>query len=210
MDATHDPKLVSWVSSANAAGIDFPIQNLPFGIFARETSDPGRVGVAVGAMIVDVTAVHAEGLLDGDAEIAGRECARSRLNELMALGPRFRAALRLQLSGATAGRLDGVSHPRHRASASSSKHRDVAMRPPVQIGDYTDFYASVYHATNVGALFRPDNPLLPNYKWVPIGYHGRASSIIVSGTPVTSTVRIRRRRPTAACPELRSDTIARL
>ena len=184
MDVTHDPKLVSWVSSANAAGTDFPIQNLPFGIFARDASDPGRVGVAVGDMIVNVTAVHAEGLLDGDAEIAGRDCAHSRLNDLMALGPRYRSALRLQLSGllrtgSAVSRIPGIAE-RILVTA-----LDVAMRPPAQIGDYTDFYASVYHAINVGALFRPDNPLLPNYKWVPIGYHGRASSIILSGTPVT-------------------------
>ena len=208
MDVTHDPKLVSWVSSANAAGTDFPIQNLPFGIFARDASDPGRVGVAVGDMIVDVTAVHAEGLLDGDAEIAGRDCAHSRLNDLMALGPRYRSALRLQLSGllrtgSAVSRIPGIAE---RILVTAS---DVAMRPPAQIGDYTDFYASVYHATNVGALFRPDNPLLPNYKWVPIGYHGRASSIILSGTPVTRPSGQTKAADSAA-PIVWSDAIARL
>jgi fumarylacetoacetase len=184
MDATHDPGLVSWVSSANSRDTDFPIQNLPFGIFGRDSNAPGRVGVAVGEMIVDMTAVHAEGLLEGDAEIAGRECTRSSLNDLMALGQRYRVALRSQLSdllraGSIASRIPGIQE---RILVKAS---DVTMRPPARIGGYTDFYASVYHASNVGALFRPDNPLLPNYKWVPIGYHGRASSIIVSGTPVT-------------------------
>jgi fumarylacetoacetase len=183
-DATHDPTLVSWVASANRPDTDFPIQNLPFGIFARDAKTPGRVGVAIGDMIVDLTAVHAEGLLEGDAEIAGRECAGPHLNRLMALGQRYRVALRSQLSGllrsgAMASRIRGIEE---RILVKAS---DAVMRSPAHIGDYTDFYASLYHATNVGALFRPDNPLLPNYKWVPIGYHGRASSIVISGTPVT-------------------------
>ncbi len=183
MDATHDPKLTSWVASANVAGADFPIQNLPFGIFARSATDPGRVGVAIGDMIVDLSIVHAEGLLEGDAEIAARTCAQSFLDDLMSLGARYRVALRSQLStllsaGSTASRIAGI---RERILVNA---RDVSMRRPARIGDYTDFYASVYHASNVGALMRPDNPLLPNYKWVPIGYHGRASSIVISGTPI--------------------------
>ncbi len=183
LDATHDPELKSWVTSANVAGADFPIQNLPFGIFAGATSDPGRVGVAIGDMIVDLTAVHAEGLLEGDAETAARECAKPVLDDLMGLGQRYRVALRSQLSallsaGSPASRITGI---RERVLVEA---RDVSMRRPASIRDYTDFYASVYHAANVGALFRPDNPLLPNYKWVPIGYHGRASSIVLSGTPI--------------------------
>jgi len=182
-DDTHDPTLTSWVISANVTDTDFPIQNLPFGIFARDRSDPGSAGVAIGDMIVDLTAVHAEGLLEGDAEVAGRECAKPFLNDLMALEPRFHVALRSQLSavlrtGSTAARMPGLPD---RILVGS---RDATMRLPVRICDYTDFYASVYHAANVGALFRPDNPLLPNYKWVPIGYHGRASSIVISGTPI--------------------------
>ena len=183
MDATHDLKLTSWVASANVAGADFPIQNLPFGIFARGASEPVRVGVAIGDMIVDLTVVHAEGLLQGDAEIAARTCAQPFLDDLMSLGARYRVALRSQLSTllsaeSTASRIAGI---RERILVSA---RDVSMRRPARIGDYTDFYASVYHASNVGALMRPDNPLLPNYKWVPIGYHGRASSIVMSGTPI--------------------------
>jgi fumarylacetoacetase len=183
MDATHDPKLTSWVTSANVTGTDFPIQNLPFGIFARDQTDAGRVGVAIGDMIVDLTAVHAEGLLEGDAELAARECAKSSLNDLVSLGERYRVALRSQLSallsaGSNAARIAGVGE------RILVRTRDAVMREPTSIGDYTDFYASVFHASNVGALFRPDNPLLPNYKWVPIGYHGRASSIVLSGTPI--------------------------
>jgi fumarylacetoacetase len=183
MDATHNPALHSWVESANVAGADFPIQNLPFGVFARQPTDSGQVGVAIGDMIVNLTAVHAEGLLTGDAEVAARCCARSQLNDLMALGARVRVALRAQLSAllradANVTRIPGL------AGRILVRAADVTMRLPAQIGDYTDFYASVYHAANVGALFRPDNPLLPNYKWVPIGYHGRASSIVPSGTDV--------------------------
>jgi len=184
MDATHDPALRSWVTSANVADVDFPIQNLPFGIFARDASDEGRVGAAIGNMIVDLTAAHAEGLLEGDAEVAARQCGRPVLNDLMALGPRYRAALRSQLSAllrseSTVARIPGI------AERILVRAADVALRLPAHIGDYTDFYASVYHATNVGALLRPDNPLLPNYKWVPIGYHSRASSIVPSGAAVS-------------------------
>jgi fumarylacetoacetase len=183
MDATHDPGRRSWLSSANAADTDFPIQNLPFGIFARGPSDPGRAGVAIGDMILDLSIAHAEGLFSGDAEIAARQCGSAQLNGLMALGPRYRAALRSQMSsllmdGSSASRIPGI------AERILVRATDATMRLPAQIGDYTDFYASVHHATNVGALFRPDNPLLPNYKWIPIGYHGRASSIVPSGTVV--------------------------
>jgi fumarylacetoacetase len=187
LDATHDPVLKSWVPSANVADADFPIQNLPYGVFARDLSDRGQVGVAIGDCIVDLAAVHAAGLLTGDAEIAARRGAAPSLNDLMALERRYTSALRTQLSallraGSQAERTPGL------AEQILVRAADVTMRLPVDIGDYTDFYASIYHATNVGALFRPDNPLLPNYKWVPIGYHGRASSIVPSGTPVVRPV----------------------
>jgi fumarylacetoacetase len=165
------------------ADADFPIQNLPFGVFARGPSDDARVGVAIGDRIVDIGAVHAAGLLTGDAEFAARHCAGPRLNDLMALEPRYRSTLRGQLSGllrtgSSAERTPGL------ADRILVRATDVTMRLPADIGDYTDFYASVYHATNVGTILRPDNPLLPNYKWVPIGYHGRASSIVPSGTTI--------------------------
>ena len=182
-DATHDPALRSWVTSANEPATDFPIQNLPFGVYALDANDTGRVGVAIGDQIVGLRALHAEGWLSGDGEVAGQLCAGSDLNGLLALGPRYWLALRQQLSellreGSPAARTPGLAE-RILVSAAS-----VSMRLPAAIGDYTDFYVGIHHATNVGAMFRPDNPLLPNYKWVPIGYHGRASSIVPSGTTV--------------------------
>ena len=157
---------------------DFPIQNLPLGVFRRRGSDePARVGAAIGDMILDLAACHADGRFTGLAATAGATSAAPVLNPLMGLGHRPRAELRRQASellSAASGRADRLLVPQ----------RDAELLLPAAIGDYTDFYASVHHATNVGSMFRPDNPLLPNYKWVPIGYHGRASSIVPSGTPV--------------------------
>jgi fumarylacetoacetase len=182
-NATHDPALRSWVTAANSAESDFPIQNLPFGVYARDAGDAGRVGVAIGDRVLDLRAVHAEGLLVGDGEIAGRHCAGTDLNALMGLGGKYWSALRAQLS-ALLREGSGAAHTPGLAERILVPAAGVMMRVPAAIGDYTDFYASVHHATNVGSLFRPDNPLLPNYKWVPIGYHGRASSIVPSGTAV--------------------------
>jgi len=183
VDATHDPGRRSWVASANIPDTDFPIQNLPFGVFARGPADPGRVGVAIGDLIIDLTALRDENVVHGDAVPALEAAARPELNGVMALAARHRHALRTQLSD-----LLRADSPVERAPGFSDRvlvpAATATMRLPARVGDYTDFYASVHHATRVGALFRPDNPLLPNYKWVPIGYHGRASSIVVSGTPV--------------------------
>jgi fumarylacetoacetase len=197
IDETHDPALRSWVVSANPPGSDFPIQNLPFGVFQRP-GEPRRVGVAIGDQILDLVSAHAEGLFAGDAEAAARECALPRLNGLMALGPRYWSALRGQIStllraDSTAARMPGLGDRILLPAASAQ------MQVPAAIGDYTDFYASVYHASNVGAMFRPEQPLLPNYKWVPIGYHGRASSIVTSGTPVARPTG-QTKPPTAAAP----------
>ena len=159
---------------------DFPIQNLPLGVFRRRGSDePARVGAAIGDMILDLAACQAEGRFTGLAATAGAACAAPVLNPLMALGHRPRAELRRQAS-------DLLSAGSESRSAGNLlvPQRDADLLLPAAIGDYTDFYASVHHATNVGSMFRPDNPLLPNYKWVPIGYHGRASSIVPSGTAV--------------------------
>ena len=164
INETHDPQLKSWVESANRPGTDFPIQNLPFGVF-QTTRTPPRAGVAIGDFILDV----------GES---GLQPARSSLNDLMSQGPEYWANLR---------RL--VSRFLREGSPTSPNalipRADAEMLIPAQIGDYTDFYASIHHATNVGALFRPDNPLLPNYKYIPIGYHGRASSILISGAAIT-------------------------
>jgi fumarylacetoacetase len=176
VDHTHDPSLRSWVESADGHQ-DFPIQNLPFGVFRRrDTEEVGRVGVAIGDMILDIAACQAERRFTGVAATAAAACAGPTLNALMALGAGPRAELRRRVSELLSADSadEGLLVPQ----------RDAELLLPARIGDYTDFYASVQHATNVGSMFRPDNSLLPNYKWVPIGYHGRASSIVLSGTPV--------------------------
>lgn len=183
LNETHDPALRSWLDSANASGSDFPIQNLPFAVFRhRDRDGPSRAGVAIGDAIVDLAEVHARGLFEGDAAVALAACtqagAPAELNAFMALGPRYWHALRLALSRALRRGGD------ERLSACLLPQSQATYAMPARIGDYTDFYASVHHATRVGRLFRPDQPLLPNYKWVPIAYHGRASSIIVSGEPI--------------------------
>ena len=175
LNATHDPALKSWVESANRAGADFPIQNLPFAVFRRAgSSDAFRGGVAIGDQILDLAALHELRLLSGSAAEVLAACAQPTLNSFMALGYDAWSTLRGALSGllSTGGKT---------AQAALVPQAEAEFALPAKIGDYTDFYASIYHATTVGALFRPDNPLLPNYKWVPIGYHGRASSIRVSG-----------------------------
>ncbi len=183
LDETHDPNVQSWVESANDAGSDFPIQNLPFGVFRpRAESADARVGVAIGESILDLRGMQSKGLLADNSVPLASACAINSLNPLMALGPGARRALRRRLH--TLLRDDAPASGRSSVSRHLIAQADVEMLLPAQIGDYTDFYASIFHATNVGKLFRPDNPLLPNYKYVPIGYHGRASSLVVSGTPV--------------------------
>ena len=190
INETHDPALTSWVDSANGPDTDFPVQNLPFGVFRRRGGDAGaRVGVAIGDRILDVRAALDEGAFVGEAAEAAATCDQPSLNALMALGAAHWSALRFQLSPLL--RRDALDGP-HSAKLGDQLVRDRLLVPmrdaellvPAEIGDYTDFYASVHHATNVGSMFRPDNPLLPNYKYVPIGYHGRASSIVANGTPV--------------------------
>jgi fumarylacetoacetase len=164
LNATHDPGLRSWVASANQAACDFPIQNLPFGRFRPAgTVEPFRIGVAIGDEVLDLKAT---GLVHTDD-----------MNVLMAKNPTERQALRAAISVGLAEGSAQTTEWGHFLFAQSA----VEMTVPCRIGDYTDFYTSVHHATTVGKQFRPDNPLLPNYKWVPIGYHGRASSIGVSG-----------------------------
>src|SRR5437899_3935046 len=178
LNDTHDPALKSWVETANRVDGDFPIQNLPFGIFRRKASSESfRVGVAIGEQILDVTAAQTAGVFSGLAARAAAACAVPALNAFMALGPASWSSLRRALSEAL--REGSSMEPRLRGCLTAQSHAEYAL--PAAIGDYTDFYTSIYHATTVGKLFRPDNPLLPNYKWVPIGYHGRASSLGVSG-----------------------------
>lgn len=178
LNETHDPKLKSFVASANDGVTDFPIQNLPFGVFSRvDIHDAFRGGVAIGDQILDLAALSKLHLLSGVAAQAMQACAEPTLNRFMAMGRDTWSALRLALSRLLAH--GSVHEGMLRACLVPQSEAEYAL--PAKIGDYTDFYASVHHATNVGKLFRPDNPLLPNYKWVPIGYHGRSSSIDVSG-----------------------------
>jgi fumarylacetoacetase len=185
IDKTHDPKLKSWVTSANTPKTEFPVQNLPFGIFRhRGDSGAGRIGVAIGDRIFDVKAALSEGLFERPVADVIENCVGETLNALMGLETAKVSALRLDLCRIL--QEDGL---RSRSTSEVEKRTLLSMAGaemllPANIGDYTDFYASIYHATNIGRRFRPDNPLMPNYKWIPIGYHGRASSIVVSGTPV--------------------------
>jgi fumarylacetoacetase len=177
-NATHDPQLRSWVNSANEPGGDFPIQNLPFAAFRRAGSrEAFRGGVAIGDAVLDLAAVSALGVLQGLAAQAAAACMQGSLNAFMAMGHEASAALREALSAALR---TGSAHEARLRPALVAQDA-VEYRVAADVGDYTDFYASIHHATAVGRLFRPDNPLLPNFKWVPIGYHGRASSIRVSG-----------------------------
>jgi fumarylacetoacetase len=179
VNQTHDPGLSSWVESAQGHR-NFPIQNLPFGVFRRRSTDAARIGVAIGDEILDLSAAAA--LIDIPEGPLAKACAAPLLNQLMALGPADWSELRARVSGllATGSR---SYHPNLRRQVLVPQI-EAELLLPALVGDYTDFYASVHHATNVGSMFRPENPLLPNYKWVPIGYHGRASSLIPSGTPV--------------------------
>ncbi len=176
LNETHDVNLKSRVESANVKGCEFPIQNLPFAVFRRQGSNEAfRGGVAIGDQVLDLKRLAEKNYFSGVAQTAVQAGAQPKLNALMALPHTAWSALRLALSkllreGATQS-LDGLL----------LKQTEVEYDVAADIGDYTDFYTSVHHATNIGKLFRPDNPLMPNYKWIPIGYHGRSSSIVISG-----------------------------
>jgi fumarylacetoacetase len=180
-DTTHDPALRSWVASANDEGTDFPIQNLPFGRFRRAGSkEPWRIGVAIGDEVLDLRAAREHAPWPGELAPAFDSLAAGDLNTFMAAGAGVRRALRAALSQA----LREGSAQQQALQSCLVPQAAVELTVPCSIGDYTDFYTGIHHATAVGRLFRPDNPLLPNFQWVPIGYHGRSSSIVASGTPV--------------------------
>jgi fumarylacetoacetase len=195
-NATHDPGLRSWVESANDPLTDFPIQNLPFGVFyvpgRGETEvDDARVGVAIGDMVLDVADVAGAGLLEGVSDEVGEDpdeivedLAHSTVSLLMLDGPERLSLLRARLSELLREDNDELRRKKKLSQRALIPMHEVALLLPDESRDYTDFYASVHHATNVGSMFRPDNPLLPNYKWMPIGYHGRASTLVPSGAPV--------------------------
>lgn len=181
MNETHDSSLTSWVESANKKDTDFPIQNLPFAVFRRKgSSEAFRGGVAIGDKVLDFGSVAGQALFSDRVNELVSICAADSLNRFMSMGQDAWSALRLALSGA----LQSGSELEAKLQDCLINQADIVFSLPCRIGDYTDFYTSIHHATNIGKLFRPDNPLLPNYKWVPIGYHGRASSIDVSGQEI--------------------------
>ena len=180
INRTHDQRAGSWVASAQATACDFPIQNLPFGVFRRAgSSEHFRGGVAIGDQVLDVGAAASKGAFSGAALAAATACGRRTLNELLALGPAAWHALREALFDS----LHANAGPAARDALASClvPQREVEMALPTHIGNYTDFYTSIHHARNVGRVVRPDDPLTPNFQWMPIAYHGRASSVVVSG-----------------------------
>ena len=179
IDETHDPGLRSWVDSANTAATDFPIQNLPVGIFRRrDRQESPRIGIAIGDQILDLALCAEAKLLDDLSQSVRDAAAAPRLEALMALGPSAASELRSRVSRIL--RSDGGIGDRHLLVPLD--RADVQL--PTMTRGFTDFYASLNHATNVGRLFRPDSPLLPNYKHVPVAYHARSSSIVIGGTPI--------------------------
>jgi fumarylacetoacetase len=173
--------LRSWIASANDPHTDFPLANLPYGVFRH--ANGSRIGVAIGDQILDLHACAAEGLLEPLSAYIIHGCTASVLNSLMSLGPHAWSALRSKITELLSAE-HAVEDMRQRVQSALIPLNEIEMLLPAHIGDYTDFYASIHHATRVGKLFRPDSPLLPNYKHVPIGYHGRASSIVVSGQEI--------------------------
>jgi len=194
INETHDPNLKSWVESANDPNTDFPIQNLPFCVFRppkparRWNEESPRLGVAIGDRIFDVYAALKEDLFDGVAERASDLHMLSSLNLLMSLDKKQWSELRGRISELLKDDNTEIQGKQGLIDKILAPISECGLLLPARIGDYTDFYASVYHATNIGKMFRPDQPLMPNYKWVPIGYHGRASSIVVSGAPIRRPV----------------------
>ena len=190
IDETHDPALASWVETA-LAHPDFPIQNLPYAIFASRGLGL-RPGVAIGDLILDLRGVAQLGLVDAELVPALQS---DTLNALLALPAELRRRLRGALS-------ELLSNTAHEGALRALLHpaADCTLHLPAAIGDYTDFYVGIHHAMNVGKQFRPDQPLLPNYKYVPIGYHGRASSVRPSGEPLVRPLG-QRKAPDAEAPE---------
>lgn len=181
-DATHDPAALSWVAAANTMETDFPLQNLPLGVM-RSTGDGTRIGVAIGEAVLDLRVAGESGLLNGLANEVRSALQAHNLDRYLALAPaEWTAARRVCFDILRRGGPGEIAHGK--GAPLLLPRADLELVVPATIGDYTDFYASLHHATNVGTMLRPDNPLLPNYKWIPIGYHGRASSIVASGTPI--------------------------
>ena len=180
INQTHDPNLESWVESANNPTTDFPIQNLPFCVFKQADDDP-RIGVAIGDFVLDLN--FAVELFNLDRELT-ESCKGSTIDALLELSVESRAQLRSGLSKFLSRENQSITAHKIILDELLLPLNEVEFLKPATIRNYTDFYCSIFHATNIGSMFRPDNPLLPNYKHLPIGYHGRASSVVISGTPV--------------------------
>lgn len=182
LNHTHDPHARSWLASANEPGTDFPIQNLPFGVFRRRGSHEAfRGGVAIGDQIVDLAAAASATLFEGLPQVAAQAGAAPALNELLAMGPVAWRALRHALFAALRHDADAKAVGTLHACLVPQAEAEHAV--PTRVANYTDFYTSIHHARNVGRVIRPDDPLTPNFQWLPIAYHGRASSVVISGTP---------------------------
>ena len=178
LNHTHDPAARSWLESANAQGCDFPIQNLPFAVFRRaDSSEAFRGGVAIGDQVIDLAALIKTDALESVAKNAASTCAQATLNAFFALGPNSWSVLRHALFALLK---DGAANT-DAVRDCLVPQSDVEYAVPARIGDYTDFYTSIDHALNVGRVARPDAPLTPNFQWIPIAYHGRVSTIGVSG-----------------------------
>ncbi len=184
LDETHDPALRSWVESANEPATDFPVQNLPFGVFRHDFEERPRIGIAIGDQVLDCLAAARAGCFAALGPLIDDALQSWSLNALLTLGRADARAVRAAASRMLRADTAEGRHAQTLRDAIIVGMDRIGMLVPAEIGDYTDFYASIFHATNVGKMFRPDAPLLPNYKYVPIGYHGRASSIVVSGTAV--------------------------
>lgn len=179
LDESHDLRIGSWVPSAQRADGDFPLQNLPLGVFRKNGAGDAHIGTAIGDQILDLHRAVSVGALSIPANLHPAILA-PRLNDLLSRGRHVMRAVRAAV------------HALLRADSHLPRPPEECLVPiagadlllPIDVGDYTDFYSSIHHARNVGSMLRPDQPLLPNYQWVPIGYHGRASSLVVAGSPV--------------------------
>ncbi|VWX62893.1 Fumarylacetoacetase [Burkholderiales bacterium 8X] len=181
LDFTHDPSARSWVDAAQSAGCDFTLQNLPIGIFVRQDGDSHpRGGVAIGDQVLDLAHLAASGLLAESASAACSVAADATLNAFMAMGPASWQPFRHALFKLLSSEADAATQ--EKARACMLPLGEATMKMPVEVRNYTDFYTSRHHATNVGRVIRPENPLTPNFEWLPIAYHGRASSVVLSGT----------------------------
>ncbi len=189
IDESHDPNLKSWVESANDETTDFPLQNLPFGVFHTDDEEEGdgRIGMAIGDRVVDLLELCEAGAfddLDDEENPIDEDLDAPALSILLMSGRERWGGIRDRVRELLTHGNDELAGEKELLEAALLPMQDCRMLVPGEVGDYTDFYASVHHATNVGSMFRPDNPLLPNYKWIPIGYHGRASSLVASGSEI--------------------------